>query len=336
MKLNERLKLERESQGMSVRELARRAGLSSAHLLRIERGACQSPSFEYVVKIATVLGVDLDKLVDEISPDIEKTKEDFRRLVDFSEVSGIHRKRLLEVNDVVLMKGVLSLKSFENMMRVMIENCLRVVRVKAEKRISREGNVKQKWIVEVEVIGEEAYYYQHRFSRIEVRSGRQYENFSITKCKVAMNKKVTEVEPKILVNQPDFVYNKIPFPSALTRGQKAVLNWEDSYDRGHIMSKKQLEGGEAFKERSAFLQLYSPTEELIKTLLFPKGFDNRNIFFPYAVVAKTRRKDDEETKRLVKEGCLRRRKVNGKPVVTLKVKRLKPRTWYYIGWQIPE
>ncbi|GAA1216890.1 XRE family transcriptional regulator [Rhodoglobus aureus] len=61
----ERIRLARESAGMSVRELSRRIGVSASHVSQVERGLA-SFSVRTLYNVVSVLGISMDSLFGEV------------------------------------------------------------------------------------------------------------------------------------------------------------------------------------------------------------------------------------------------------------------------------
>jgi transcriptional regulator with XRE-family HTH domain len=64
MKLGKLLATMRNVEGLSLRELERRSGISNALLSQIETGHVKEPSWRNVVKIARALNLKLDVLAE--------------------------------------------------------------------------------------------------------------------------------------------------------------------------------------------------------------------------------------------------------------------------------
>jgi transcriptional regulator with XRE-family HTH domain len=64
MKLHELLAVARECNGLSLRQLEQRCGISNALLSQIETGKIKEPSWRNVVKIARALNLKLDRLAE--------------------------------------------------------------------------------------------------------------------------------------------------------------------------------------------------------------------------------------------------------------------------------
>lgn len=65
--LGSRLRSIREEQGLSMSEVARRAGISKAYLSQLENGDSQHPSYEVLGRLATALAKTVPDLVGKSS-----------------------------------------------------------------------------------------------------------------------------------------------------------------------------------------------------------------------------------------------------------------------------
>ena len=107
MKLHEKIKRLRKEHGMSQAKLAEVAGVHKAHFSRLERGLYQ-PSVEVLKKIAKILNVSTDYLlnddVDELAPvKIEdKNLMEKVRLIDSLELE--EKNALMKIIDALLTK----------------------------------------------------------------------------------------------------------------------------------------------------------------------------------------------------------------------------------------
>lgn len=70
--VGERIRLARESRGMSVRELSRRVDVSPSHVSQVERGLA-SFSVRALYTIVSELGISMDSLFEETAPDSDET-----------------------------------------------------------------------------------------------------------------------------------------------------------------------------------------------------------------------------------------------------------------------
>lgn len=100
--IGEKIKLYRNRMGLSLTELAKRAGVAKSYLSSIERNQQANPSIQFLEKIAAVLKVPMDVFIHEdefgereshLDPEWEAlieeamrsgiTKEDFEEFLEF-------------------------------------------------------------------------------------------------------------------------------------------------------------------------------------------------------------------------------------------------------------
>ena len=79
--LGERLKKARKDRGLTQEQLAERAGLSTRHIAKIEKGDV-NPSFEVLSTLVKTLGVSFDAIFDPASEQVE---------ADLQEIAGLYR-----------------------------------------------------------------------------------------------------------------------------------------------------------------------------------------------------------------------------------------------------
>ncbi|PLR68106.1 MULTISPECIES: helix-turn-helix domain-containing protein [Bacillaceae] len=72
--IGERIRKYRKERGLSLSELADRAGVAKSYLSSIERNLQSNPSVQFLEKVSTVLGVSMNTLILEDS--IYETKKD--------------------------------------------------------------------------------------------------------------------------------------------------------------------------------------------------------------------------------------------------------------------
>lgn len=72
----------RKNRGLTLSELAERAGISKSYLSNIERNINQNPSIQVMEKIALVLEADLNTLL-ETKTNVEKKQKIEREWIDF-------------------------------------------------------------------------------------------------------------------------------------------------------------------------------------------------------------------------------------------------------------
>ena len=68
MDVGKRIRAVRQQRGMSLRDLARRSGVSKAYLSQLENNPDRKPSIDVVVRIASALGVPLLELIKSSPP----------------------------------------------------------------------------------------------------------------------------------------------------------------------------------------------------------------------------------------------------------------------------
>ncbi|WP_440603795.1 helix-turn-helix domain-containing protein [Bacillus sp. GB_SG_008] len=88
----------RKNRGLTLSELAERAGISKSYLSNIERNINQNPSIQVMEKIALVLEADLNTLL-EAKTYVEKKQQIEREWIDFVyelKKAGIDKEELRE------------------------------------------------------------------------------------------------------------------------------------------------------------------------------------------------------------------------------------------------
>lgn len=63
--IGKRVQQLRKQQGMSLTELAERAGVAKSYISSLERGIQKNPSIQFIEKLAAVLQVPMDTLLDQ-------------------------------------------------------------------------------------------------------------------------------------------------------------------------------------------------------------------------------------------------------------------------------
>ncbi|PKR77197.1 transcriptional regulator [Halalkalibacillus sediminis] len=102
--IGERVKRYRKAMGMSLTELAERAGVAKSYLSALERNIQQNPSIQFLEKIASELNVSVDQLLNEPkegSEDPDPLDNEWTKLVKEAMDSGISKeefKDFLEYN----------------------------------------------------------------------------------------------------------------------------------------------------------------------------------------------------------------------------------------------
>ncbi|PHA03097.1 transcriptional regulator [Bacillus pseudomycoides] len=88
----------RKNRGLTLSELAERAGISKSYLSNIERNINQNPSIQVMEKIALVLEADLNTLI-ETKKNVEKKQQIEREWIDFVyelKKAGIDKEEIRE------------------------------------------------------------------------------------------------------------------------------------------------------------------------------------------------------------------------------------------------
>jgi XRE family transcriptional regulator of biofilm formation len=100
--IGKRVQQLRLKKGLSLSELAERAGVAKSYLSTIERDIQSNPSIQFLEKIANVLNVSLDTLLHPDSEvDDEKLDSEWREIVKQAMTSGVSKeefKEFLEFN----------------------------------------------------------------------------------------------------------------------------------------------------------------------------------------------------------------------------------------------
>ncbi len=93
----------RKKRGLSLSELADRTGVSKSYLSNIERNLKQNPSIHVVEKIATVLHVDLNDLLDDSSETSAGSLPDqeWLEFIEYLKQSGINKEQIQEYKIII-------------------------------------------------------------------------------------------------------------------------------------------------------------------------------------------------------------------------------------------
>ena len=96
--IGKRVQQLRKEKGMSLTELAERAGVAKSYISKLERDIQKNPSIEFLEKIATVLNVTMNRLInseDTITKDQELDQEWYDIIKD-AMTSGVDKQRFRE------------------------------------------------------------------------------------------------------------------------------------------------------------------------------------------------------------------------------------------------
>lgn len=93
--IGERVKKYRKEAGMTLTELAERAGVAKSYLSALERNIQKNPSVQFLEKIAAVLGISIDHLikdnVETIASDGSNIDNEWVKLVQEAMSSGVSK-----------------------------------------------------------------------------------------------------------------------------------------------------------------------------------------------------------------------------------------------------
>jgi XRE family transcriptional regulator, master regulator for biofilm formation len=94
--IGERIKTHRMKRGISLSELADKAGVAKSYISSIERNIQQNPSIQFLEKVASVLGIPVNALLhDDVSDDTILDQE-WMQLVQDAMDSGISKEQFRE------------------------------------------------------------------------------------------------------------------------------------------------------------------------------------------------------------------------------------------------
>ncbi len=97
--IGERVKRYRKERGLSLTELADRAGVAKSYLSSIERNIQSNPSIQFLEKISSVLGINVETLLlDEANKqDAEENLDpEWAKLVQEAMESGVSKEQFRE------------------------------------------------------------------------------------------------------------------------------------------------------------------------------------------------------------------------------------------------
>ncbi|WNC13347.1 helix-turn-helix domain-containing protein [Brevibacillus brevis] len=86
-----RIKKLRKEKGISLSQLAERAGVAKSYLSSIERDIQSNPSLQFIEKIADVLQVPINVLIDK-EPYFEQLDDEWNQLVMEAMQSGVSKE----------------------------------------------------------------------------------------------------------------------------------------------------------------------------------------------------------------------------------------------------
>ncbi|RYG74376.1 helix-turn-helix domain-containing protein [Lentibacillus lipolyticus] len=99
--IGEKIKQLRKEQGLSISELAGRAGVAKSYLSSIERSIQKNPSIQFIEKISSVLGVSANDLIweNKSGQTGEELDDEWLAIVREAIKSGMTKEQLKEYID---------------------------------------------------------------------------------------------------------------------------------------------------------------------------------------------------------------------------------------------
>ncbi|MFG0234684.1 helix-turn-helix domain-containing protein [Brevibacillus porteri] len=95
--IGSRIQQLRIDKSLSLSDLAERAGVAKSYLSSIERGIQRNPSIQFLEKIALVLNVTVDTLLqDKEVTSIENVDEEWYELIEEAMKSGVSKEQFRE------------------------------------------------------------------------------------------------------------------------------------------------------------------------------------------------------------------------------------------------
>lgn len=93
----------RKRRGLSLSDLADKAGISKSYLSNIERNLNKNPSVQLITRVADVLGVDLLVLISDKKPFIREQplEEEWLSFINDLKQSGIEKEELHEYKKII-------------------------------------------------------------------------------------------------------------------------------------------------------------------------------------------------------------------------------------------
>lgn len=102
--IGKNIKKIRRQKGLTLTELADRAGIAKSNLSNIERNVNQNPSIHVMGKIAKVLEVDVRRLLDSEKKAVvklEKLDEEWIKLIHDIQATGMQREEIEEYKTLI-------------------------------------------------------------------------------------------------------------------------------------------------------------------------------------------------------------------------------------------
>ncbi|PAQ13812.1 transcriptional regulator [Bacillaceae bacterium SAOS 7] len=93
MAIGKRIRALRMERGLSLTELANRAGVAKSYISSVEREIQLNPSIQFLSKISTVLDVSVEKLINDDNDSIEIVDSEWLALAKEAMDSGISKEQ---------------------------------------------------------------------------------------------------------------------------------------------------------------------------------------------------------------------------------------------------
>ena len=329
----ELIKKEREKQKLTQDELAGLADISLSYIGDIERGK-RTPSIEIFQKISRALGRPIDFLLTDSSSWESQVDKEYFNMIETSGVEPRHRKELFGIVDINKKEAVLAVYKRLNISGFSV---LRRIYFREDREVFIDGHIERELEVELEITGEEAQFYAHRYVQSYDHRGTGYNDFKVE----MVSSEVPTGEAQLQIGKIDtnFVYFRIRFTPPLRKKDVASFKLRESYNDAHIMTRTRLlslmNEGKLLDDRplenSGSLIMY-PTTKLMKRVVFPKGYKLKDAFFEVAV---NRVRQPEEKNRLLAANAFKFQTIDDKQVCELDVDNALQGCNYFIFWEPP-
>jgi XRE family transcriptional regulator of biofilm formation len=94
--IGKRVQQLRKEKGMSLTELAERAGVAKSYISSLERDIQTNPSIQFLEKIASALKVSMDRLVDQGNPVSAELDQEWYDIIQEAMTSGVDKQQFRE------------------------------------------------------------------------------------------------------------------------------------------------------------------------------------------------------------------------------------------------
>ncbi|KQX51991.1 MULTISPECIES: helix-turn-helix domain-containing protein [Paenibacillus] len=100
--IGKRVQKLRKEKGLSLTELAERAGVAKSYISSLERDIQKNPSIQFLEKIAAVLKVPVDRLIDdqeEMAANDRELDQEWYEIIKEAMTSGVDKQQFREFLD---------------------------------------------------------------------------------------------------------------------------------------------------------------------------------------------------------------------------------------------